>query len=48
MITRKPVVLIFCEQLITYLVLLFNTTALKSTTSKKEIKFDKSKAINYR
>ena len=46
MITGKPVVSIIGKLLITYSGLLFNTAALKSTTSTKEIRFKKSNAIS--
>ena len=46
MVIGKPVVSIICKLLISYSGLLFNTTALKSTTSTKEIKFKKSNAIS--
>ena len=46
MVTGKPVVSIIGKLLIAYSGLLFNTAALKSTTSTKEIKFKKSNAIS--
>ena len=46
-INGKPVVSIIGKLLITYSRMLFNTAALKSTTSTKETKFKKSKAISY-
>ena len=45
--TCKPVVSIIGKLLITYAGLLFNTAALKSTTSTKEIRFKKSNAISF-
>ena len=46
MITGKPVVSIIGKVLVICSGLLFNTAALKSTTSTKEIRFKKSNAIS--